>query len=153
MALSSLSFLPIATSVFCCATQKGTSVDVTAASARVVASWFAVVLVVQPPQLKPTIMVTMLPRTAPQAPDLSNALCTFMRYLQVRRTMCEWHQNGASVAVRSPIWIVDQGPLSPGQVHRPSGYQTLREQAWVAPLAVTRADRGSRGRPRRAGCA
>ena len=89
MALSSPSFLPIVTSVFCCATQKGTSVDVTAASARVVASWFAVVLVVQPPQLKPTIMVRMLPMTAPQAPDLSNAPCTFMRHLQVLRTMGE----------------------------------------------------------------
>ena len=69
-----------------------TSVEVTAASARLIANWFAVVLVVQPPQLKPTIMVRMLPMTAPQAPDLSNARCTCMRHLQVLRTMCEWHQ-------------------------------------------------------------
>src|SRR5882672_4938179 len=73
MALSSPSFLPLGASTFSCARQTGTNAVVTAASARWVATWFAVLLVVQPPQLKPTIMVRMLPMTAPQTPGFIHA--------------------------------------------------------------------------------
>src|SRR5713226_6800722 len=68
MALRSPSFLAWAASAFSPARQIGSSAAVTATSAAFTAPWFAVLLVVQPPQLNPTIMVRMLPMTAPQTP-------------------------------------------------------------------------------------
>src|SRR5690349_9239684 len=68
MAVSSPSFLARATSAFSPARQIGNSAAVTAASACFIVTWSAVLLVVQPPQLKPTIMVRMLPMTTPQTP-------------------------------------------------------------------------------------
>jgi len=32
--------------------------------------------------------------------------------------MCEWHQNSVSVAGRSPVRIVDQGPTPPPGVEK-----------------------------------
>jgi hypothetical protein len=81
MALSSPSFWPLTPSTFSWARQIGSKAAVTAASARLIATWFAVLLVVQPPQLKPTIMVRMLPITAPQIPVFNHAVCICMRHL------------------------------------------------------------------------
>src|SRR6266566_9319464 len=108
MAVSSPSFLARATSAFSPARQTGTSAVVTAASACFSATAYAVLLVVQPPQLNPTIMVRMLPMTTPQTPGLSHARCTCMEHLLVLRRTCESasKRNG-----NCPAWIVDQSPL------------------------------------------
>src|SRR6267142_2364077 len=110
MALSAPSFLPLAASTFSCARQIGTNAVVTAASARCIATWFAVLLVVQPPQLKPTIMVRMLPMIAPQTPGFIHPCWTCIRHLLVLRTMYSIRLALVSVAGRHPAWIVDQGP-------------------------------------------
>src|SRR5436309_12568161 len=52
--------------------QTGTSAAVTAALARSIAVRLAVPPVVQPPQLKPAIIVTILPTTKPHAPALNH---------------------------------------------------------------------------------
>src|SRR4030095_3440338 len=83
-------FVPFAGSIFPRARQIGTSVAVTAASARLSASWLAVLCVVQPPQLNPTIMVRMEPSTAPQMVGLSHAACICMRHLLLGRTIGEY---------------------------------------------------------------
>src|ERR1700730_16949654 len=108
MAVSSPSFLARATSAFSPARQIGTSAAVTAASACFIVTWSAVLLVVQPPQLNPTIMVRMLPMTAPQTPGLSHARSPCMEHLLVLRRTCESDskRNG-----NCPAWIVDQSPL------------------------------------------
>src|SRR5690242_3578643 len=78
MAVSSPSFLARATSAFSPARQIGSNAAVTAASACFIVTWSAVLLVVQPPQLNPTIMVRTLPTTTPQTPGFSHARCTCM---------------------------------------------------------------------------
>src|SRR6185503_1748655 len=108
MALSTPSFMARAIPAFCPERQLGTSAAVTAASAWVIPIWRAVVPVVQPPQLKPTIMVRMLPSTAPQIPGLSDARSASMRCLLALRKVCE----GPSVERRSLSRIVDQGPIA-----------------------------------------
>src|SRR6266581_8035204 len=112
MPFRSLSFFPLVASTFSWARQTGTNAVVTAASARWIATWFAVLLVVQPPQLKPTIMVRMLPITAPQTPGLIHA--RFMRHLMVLGKICEWHPTRLvleSLACRPPAWLLHQGPI------------------------------------------
>src|SRR5580704_11323391 len=107
MAVSSPSFLTRAASAFSPARQIGTRAAVTAASACLTATWLAVLLVVQPPQLKPTIMVRIPPTTAPQTPGLSHARCACIRPLLVLRRMVERPE------CRGTLYgpVVDQGPL------------------------------------------
>ncbi len=85
-------------------------------------AWCAVLLVVQPPQLKPTIMVRMLPITTPQTPGLSHARCPCMEHLLVLRNMCASDSKGSGSC---PAWLVDQSPLRSGrcrpQVHSTGG--------------------------------
>src|SRR5512138_889437 len=81
IALSSPTFLTRATSAFSPARQIGTSAAVTAASACLTAICPAVPLVVQPPQLNPTIMVRTPPTTAPQIPGFNHTGCTIMSCL------------------------------------------------------------------------
>src|SRR4030095_11037264 len=89
MALSSPSFLTRATSAFSPARQIGSKAAVTAASVCFIATWLAVLPVIQPPQLNPRIIVRMLPITTPQTPGLSHARCTCMSRLLVLRRMFE----------------------------------------------------------------
>jgi hypothetical protein len=59
----------------------------------IIACWRAVVLVVHPPQLKPTIIVTMLPMTTPQTPGLSHVVFSDgIRHLLALRRMFAYNQ-------------------------------------------------------------
>ena len=102
--MSATSFFAPAGSVFDFSRQTGTRAAVTATVERSVASRSAVLLVDQPPQLKPTIIVTMLPITKPHAPGL-NMVIIGLSFVLV----------GPMKPRQGLATILDQGPMGPSQ--------------------------------------